>query len=354
MPRHTIPGYRIEAEIFSTGTWNDETFTVQDLEEIAGNFQRLKSHLKPPLKFGHDDNQTLLGQADGDPALGWVEQLRVNGNRLLATFVGVPAVVYEAIKSQRYRRVSAEIYFNLRRNGKDLGKALKAVALLGADLPAVTNLEDLTAFLTDWPHRGLQVGDSRVYTSLLSGNGITPFSEEQEHMKEQEQMEQLESELSELRTYKTEQEVRNEAGAARRREQAFLTAKAQATAFCAEQRNAGRLPPALMDSLVKNFEGQSQAFSEGAELKVRFGWVREFIAATAPVLPKGEQAYAAVEHHAGQPEPDNPSDVLASLASAKMVEMNLTYGQAAEYVLKTNPALAEAYREYTLNPTKGD
>ncbi len=53
-------------------------------------------------------------------------------------------------------------------------------------------------------------------------------------------------------------------------------------------------------------------------------------------------------------ESDNPSDTLAELASAKMVEMNLTYGQAAEYVLKTNPSLAHAYREYTMNPNKGE
>jgi len=55
---------------------------------------------------------------------------------------------------------------------------------------------------------------------------------------------------------------------------------------------------------------------------------------------------------ARQNAPDNPSDALAKLASAKMVEMNLTYGQAAEYVLKTDPALALAYREHVLNPTR--
>lgn len=357
MARSTLPGYRIEAEIFSTGTWNDEIFTREDLHEIAGNFERLRPHIKPPLKFGHDENQTLLGQSDGDPALGWVERLRVQGDKLLATFVGVPMVVYDAIKSRRYRRVSAEIYFNLRSNGAELGKALKAVALLGADLPAVTNLEDLTAFLTDRPRHSLQVGDSRVYTSLLSGGGIIPISEEHEQMSEQSQLEELQAELRELRKYKADkadQEAHQAAGLAHGREQAFNNAKAQAMVFCAEQSKAGRLAPALADSLIEQIEGQAGEFSEGDGLKVSFAWLRTFIAAAPPALPLGEVGHSQLEAYAGQTEPDNPSDMLASLASAKMVEMNLTYGQAAEYVLKTNPALAQAYREYTVNPTKGE
>ena len=45
---------------------------------------------------------------------------------------------------------------------------------------------------------------------------------------------------------------------------------------------------------------------------------------------------------------DTPSQELTRRASAAMVEQSLTYSQAAEYVLKTNPELAKAYREYTL------
>src|SRR3989304_8867047 len=71
MPETIPKGRAIEAEIFSAGTWNGETFTPEDLEEIARNFELLREVLSPPLKFGHDAEQTLLGQADGDPALGW-------------------------------------------------------------------------------------------------------------------------------------------------------------------------------------------------------------------------------------------------------------------------------------------
>ncbi len=45
---------------------------------------------------------------------------------------------------------------------------------------------------------------------------------------------------------------------------------------------------------------------------------------------------------------ENPSQELARLAGAKMAEMNLTYGQAADYILENNPDLAKAYRDYTI------
>ena len=353
MANGTPQGRRIEVEIFSTGDWNGETFTRADLEEIAGNFERLKAHLKPPLKFGHDENQTLLGQSDGDPALGWVEGLRVFGDKLLATFAGVPEIVFHAIRAGRYRRVSAEIYFNVRRAGKRLGKALKAVALLGADLPAVTNLEDLTAFLTERPIQQFQVGDSRVFAWEVDHAEPKSRNLENAHMEQPNHTENPEAELAELRAYKAGEERRRDEEAARRKAQAFHSIRETARVFCEEQVQRGALPPHFRRRLMGEVEKQAQFFAEGAELKVSFEWVREFVAQCPPVLPQGEVAYAG-ERGLTADEDGDPSVTLARLASARMVEMNLTYGQAADYVLKSNPALAEAYRDYTLNPTKGD
>jgi hypothetical protein len=36
-----------------------------------------------------------------------------------------------------------------------------------------------------------------------------------------------------------------------------------------------------------------------------------------------------------------------------MAELNLSYSQAAEYVLRNDPELARAYRDFTLNQTLG-
>jgi hypothetical protein len=131
-----------EREIFRTGTWNGRKFTRQDLDDIVSAASEVG--FKPPLKLGH-------AEKSGDPAYGWVENIKRVGNRLIADFVDIPDELAAAIKERRFDNVSAEIFFNLRRGMEDGGaklfrRALKAVAILGAETPAVSNLKPLSAF----------------------------------------------------------------------------------------------------------------------------------------------------------------------------------------------------------------
>ena len=59
--------------------------------------------------------------------------------------------VVDAIRKKSYTNISAEIYFNLKRGGNLYRRALKAVALLGAEVPAVAGLVPLhkMEFVTD-------------------------------------------------------------------------------------------------------------------------------------------------------------------------------------------------------------
>lgn len=352
MPESQTAEHRIEAEIFSVGEWNGEHFTRRDLEEIASNFHKLKDNLRPPLKFGHDENQTLLGQRDGDPALGWVEALRVRGERLVATFAGVPGVVAEAIDKGLYRRVSAELYFNLRRKGKKLGKALKAVALLGADLPAVTNLRDLQAYLAIVAPEDLSGSEARVFTWPVPHSSQLQSSSHQEEeipMPELDIPDTVQEELAELRAYREQQESQEALERQRRKNEAFRVAREQAVSFCEEQVREGRLSPHLRDQLVKEIEGQHRTFTEGNPLRVSFSWVKRLLTGLPVQLPQAELAFSQTEPEAADSGAD-PSRTLARLAENKMNELNLPYSQAAEYVLRTQPSLARAYREFTLNP----
>ena len=362
-PTAAPSGHTIDAEIFSAGVWNGERFTRRDLHEIARNFRRLHAQLKPPLKFGHDEGQTLLGQRDGDPALGWVQRLWVRGDKLLARFAGVPPVVLQAIRAGRYRRVSAELYFDVRAGGRRLGKALKAVALLGADLPAVTNLRDLAAYLAS---AGAAPTDpapiaceaARAFALPVQGGRIAIPSPSIPHQEDRPMTEpgtapELQAELAELRAYKERSEARHATERQRRTSEAFRGAREAAAGFCAAQAQAGRLPPHLHERLLAELDGQARTFAEGQPLRVSFDWVRRFIEATPPVLPAGEVAHAAPpEATLGGAEPPdpNPSVTLARLASNAMAELNLSYGEASAYVLRTQPALARAYRDFTCNP----
>jgi hypothetical protein len=159
-----------EREIFRTGTWNGRKFTRQDLDDIVSAASEVG--FKPPLKLGH-------AEKSGDPAYGWVENIKRVGNRLIADFVDIPSDLAAAIKDRRFDNVSSEIFFNLRRGMEDGGtklfrRALKAVAILGAETPAVSNLKPLSAFtefdaeevFTETPEKEFHVEIEALKTQL--------------------------------------------------------------------------------------------------------------------------------------------------------------------------------------------
>lgn len=136
-------------EIFSVGTWNGQKFTKEDLQKIVESYSEIGDKTKPYLKLGHNDEQQLAKKSgmgeDGKPALGWLHSLKLVGDNLVAHFKDVPKVLAELIQKGAYKRVSSEIYFNYDFKDKIYPFVLKAVALLGADTPAVTTLQDVVA-----------------------------------------------------------------------------------------------------------------------------------------------------------------------------------------------------------------
>ena len=131
-------------EVLSAGTWNKRTFTCEDLAKIAANTMARLSYLKPVLKIGHDDEQALAKSA-GLPAMGWMKDIRLVEDKLVATFAGIPEGL-DKLLGKAWKRVSCELLFGWRdpETGKPL-TVMSAVALLGEELPAVTNLADIAA-----------------------------------------------------------------------------------------------------------------------------------------------------------------------------------------------------------------
>lgn len=135
-------------EIFAVGKWNNDNYTLADLKEMEKNFPKLKGTLQPFVKLGHDSSQKLL-QKDGFPAAGWIDNVYVQGEKLFADIVDMPKKIYELIKNKAYKRVSSEIYWNLKdQSGQVYKRVLKAIALLGGDTPAVGSLADVQALYT--------------------------------------------------------------------------------------------------------------------------------------------------------------------------------------------------------------
>lgn len=134
------------AEILDVGTWPASTGTLtvpsSAIDAIVASFDALGLSRKVPLKFGHNDGQPVT---DGQPALGWVSRVWREGSKLLADFVDMPEVVYAAIQKKLYKTVSVELLRDVQAGTRKLPWVLDAVALLGADQPAVGTLKDLEA-----------------------------------------------------------------------------------------------------------------------------------------------------------------------------------------------------------------
>ena len=123
-----------DIEIFRAGNWNGDDYTERDLDAMVDAFDVVG--FKPPVKVGH-------AEKSGDPAFGWVAGIRRVGDRLIATLKDIPDQLFEMIRQRRYDSVSSEVYWNLNRNGVTYPRVLKAVALLGAEVPAVSDLAPL-------------------------------------------------------------------------------------------------------------------------------------------------------------------------------------------------------------------
>lgn len=130
MTMHTIKN----VQIFKVGKWNGDSYSRDDLEDMRTNFYQVGFAV--PVKLGHSERS-------GDMAYGWVANLKLESETLVADFTDVGDELYGLIRDRRFDAVSAEIYWNLERNGRKFRRVLKAAALLGAETPGVSHLAPL-------------------------------------------------------------------------------------------------------------------------------------------------------------------------------------------------------------------
>lgn len=183
---------------FKVGKYNGAEYKEDDLDKIVGNFTQLKESVKPVLKLGHGSQKFL--KDEGMPAAGWVTSIRKKGKILYADIVNIPKRIYELIKNKTYRRPSAEIYLDFKDDeGKKHGFTLSAIALLGADIPAVKSLPDIETMFNGEIYTATINCYNENYDRNKEGLIMAEFTEEQAK-------EELEKVQQELETLKTEKE----------------------------------------------------------------------------------------------------------------------------------------------------
>jgi hypothetical protein len=122
-------------EVFRSGTHTDSggntaTYTKSDLAAIANNYNselsKDESAIAPIVK-GHPKTDS--------PALGWVGQLKVSGDKLLAKIKQVLPEFANEVKEGRYKKVSIALY---------PGNVLRHIGFLGATAPAIRGLKPVS------------------------------------------------------------------------------------------------------------------------------------------------------------------------------------------------------------------
>lgn len=122
-----------DVEVFKAGTHTDSSgheraWSLDDIKSIAEKYNNQSAEEKhvAPLVLGHPE--------DNAPAYGWVKQLKVVGDKLLADFEKVSDEFVQWLKDGQYRTRSIALYGDL---------MLRHIGFLGAVPPAVKGLSDV-------------------------------------------------------------------------------------------------------------------------------------------------------------------------------------------------------------------
>lgn len=336
----------LKFEIFATGKWNNLSFTKKALEKIVTNFYDLIDVHKPFLKLGHNDSQEMT---DGKPALGWITDLELtSANKILATAKDVPEIIKKAIEKGRYSRVSVELDLDVTYKGKEIGDVLTAVALLGADVPAVNTLADLRAYMTD-----KHLSESRACFSAIE----TTFKKEEYTMSEltelTEQMKTLSAQFTSLKKETKDLQEENETlrgqneqllASAKQKETedkkvAIKLARDSVTKILEDAVTAKQILPAQRETFTKILQIDDDEAVQKIDLEL-----------VTQMVGKGSQSFTTngSTKTVGTDDNELPVDEQVVEECHKLMASNpsLDFSTAQKHVFSTNRKLALAYRDF--------
>ncbi len=151
-----------DVEVFAIGRHNGRDYGESELYELVDGFEREQLAGKIPLKLGHTAPDTA-------PAAGWVTGLRVEGEKLLATFSDVADNVIQGIRDGRWRFCSIELLRDVKAApGRFYHNLLDGIALLGSVRPAVDTLRPLNEFLS----RGRPCAGVETFSTALNVDAL--------------------------------------------------------------------------------------------------------------------------------------------------------------------------------------
>lgn len=373
-------------EIFAEGTWIGSLglmkWSAEDVDEIVKNTNTLikEGVMKPPrLKFGHSEEQigeavVMDGQMDGDPALGSVVNLQAfttdfgggDGKKrkrrvLKADFVDMPDIVFQAVEAKLYTDVSAEVEFI-----KGIGWFISAVALLGADIPAVKGLSDLQTFLTSAEFENVNhdlrlcfseprikggnmpdpvaTGDQPSASNSNSTETVNKLLEDNSKLRND--FSAKEKEVSDLTTVNKTQAEELKKYKENALRSLFAEQKEKILSPYRKDVEDKKLMPALLDKVEACLESQKAGFTEDSQLSIEPELVLEIAKAYNEAMLSGHEGEGGGAYSGGTTDV-SPDEVFEKECKIAMGQFKMTYKEASDHVSMTKPELLQAYTEWT-------
>lgn len=315
------------AEVFAAGNWNGLDFSESDLDGIASSFQAMQLAGRVPLKFGH----TGADARDGAPALGWVDRVYREGNKLLADFSSIPSVVYDAIKEGMYKFVSVELLKDVPANTRKIPWVLDAVALLGASQPAVGILKDLQT-LTMSRGTGLRGSERVVFRRDININGDNDMSEDLRSLQEQLKVLMSRVDTAEQRARTAEDQLKSDRLDSKRSELKALFERAIQTR---------EIVPAVRESFTKVYRTDDDDFLE----RLNLDDAKSFIKANSTK----KQETVLMSRQTSDEMGGSNAEVVTAMAQRENVSRGykaddaMALVESTKVLFRRNPQLAAAY-----------
>ena len=335
-------------EILSAGKYKAQSGLVEItdamIDTMVANFQRLKNHIKPPLKLGHTEKQ-ILAQEDGQPALGWVSRVYRKGSKLVADLMEVPDEMIEAIRAGHYAHVSPEIYPDASQiSGSGAfadvkGPVLKAIAALGADMPAIKVLEGLKAALSSQPKLSEIEG---VFVTLSEKQEDGAMSEDITKLKEQiaalsASMSQKDEEIKALKAQPPATKL-SEGEVIKFQEMQVQFVALQETIKADREKSRRETVERKLSEYLKNEQCNPVMLKEYETQIFEKGVPEAMVFAQLDLIPKGTFKFTEI----GSGKGSNPESPMAILLSEMDGDNVVNFSEFVSKKIKDNPTLRAA------------
>jgi len=310
----------LNVPIFSTGKWEGkgsasggDEINHQFLDSLVTTFEQVGARVKPRMVLTHDKEKSK--SVTGMASLGWITSLRHVAGTLYADIKNVPKKISQIIDAKAFGRFSPGIWRRMSINGVEYTNVFEHLALLGADLPANTDLDSFIDLY--YAHTEYEIDNFVRYENKTQD--IQTMSDEikKPEVDYSAKIQELDGKLAEFSKALSEKDSAIEKLA---KENAELKAQVDGAEhrvymkdvdkYIDDQIVAGKvLPsqkPALMALCSEVGNEKTFAYVDGSEKKEvkgnNFDLLKSFIANQPKIIPTGEQSQFEAVKKTEKPE----------------------------------------------------